>query len=52
MAQFLASPTAAWFTSYSVGLLQIFVDDMVVPVLSTPLNIGNLVNPDDHTDLE
>ena len=31
-----------WFAAYQVGLLKIFIDDMEIPILVTPLNMGAL----------
>jgi hypothetical protein len=35
-----------------MGLLQIYVDDMLFPVLSVPINLAKMVKPDKHTSIE
>ena len=46
---------ANWFNdtlSNSIGLLQIYVDDMLFPALSVPMNLAKMVNPDTHRSLD
>jgi len=38
--------------SNSIGLLQIYVNDMLFPVLSIPLNLAKMVSPDTHTSVK
>jgi len=41
-----------WYADMSVGLLQIWIDDWKVPLLSTPINMALAVLPDDHTKIK
>jgi hypothetical protein len=46
---------ANWFNdtlSNSIGLLQIYVDDMLFPALSVPMNLAKMVSPDTHRSLD
>lgn len=44
-----------WFNdvnSDKLGLLQIYINDMLFPVLSVPMNLAKMINPDDHTSID
>jgi hypothetical protein len=34
--------------SDKLGLLQIYIDEMLFPVISLPINLAKMVNPDTH----
>lgn len=45
------SPDAEWFNDdkmNQIGFLQIYVDDMLFPVLGLPLNLAKMIRPDNH----
>lgn len=49
---FESPSTTDWFSdprSNSIGLLQIYIDDMLFPVLSVPLNLAKMLTFDEHT---
>ena len=35
-----------WKTRYQMGILHIYIDDMDVPMMSTFVNIGEMINRD------
>ena len=44
-----------WFNdenSDKLGLLQIYINDMLFPILSVPMNLAKMVNPDSHTSVD
>ncbi len=44
-----------WFNdtnSDKLGLLQIYINDMLFPVLSVPMNLAKMINPDNHTSID
>ena len=38
-----------WMNQYEVGLLEVYVDDLVLPVLSTPVNMAYCVEAEPYT---
>lgn len=49
-ASTLLGADGSWLNSdYTIGLLQVYVDDYMNPVLSTAVNLGWCAPADDHT---
>jgi hypothetical protein len=49
------SNLSPWFSdivSNKIGLLQIYVDDMLYPVLSVPMNLAKMLSLDTHESLD
>ncbi len=48
------STISTWFDdpmSDKLGLLQIYVNDMLFPVISVPMNLAKMINPDTHESI-
>eukprot|EP00347_Sterkiella_histriomuscorum_P018771 403344241 len=50
-ANMMYDTTSDWFDNYEIGLIQIYVDDLEFPVLSTLVNLAYCVNTDTHQSL-